>query len=68
MIYEFCTLSLLVYIIFKLRCIDEQIHELNKKHTENAKVQMVIMESQLSLYSLVEGISNILNLMYKVKN
>ena len=64
MFYEFCFIATLVYIIFRLKHLEEKIDKLYEKYAENAKVQLVIMESQLSVYSLVEGISNVLKSVY----
>ena len=67
MFYEICFIGLLIYIIMILKRIECVIDTLNKKYDNASKVQLVIMESQLSLYTLVESVSAVLNTMIKLK-
>lgn len=67
MFYEICFIGLLIYIIMILKRIEGVIDTLNKKYDNASKVQLVIMESQLSLYTLVESVSAVLNTMIKLK-
>ena len=67
MFYEICFIGLLIYIIMILKRIECVIDTLNKKYDNASKVQLLIMESQLSLYTLVESVSAVLNTMIKLK-